>query len=97
MGVPRTAHDIRTARSLPARAGPGSEQDAYVRLSQLASEKHRLVGEQELWQRKLERITKRSREIDSQMDRLRRQVSETHDEQGSRSPGRRWREFELPY
>ncbi len=97
MGVPRTVHDIRTARSLPARAGPGSEPDAYVRLSQLASEKHRLMGEQELWQRKLERITKRLREIDLHMDRLRRQVSEIHDEQGSRSPERLWREIELPY
>lgn len=82
---------------MPARAGPGSEPDGYVRLSQLASEKHRLLGEQELWQRKLERITKRLTEIDLHMDRLRRQVSEIHDEQGSRSPARLWREIELPY
>ena len=96
-GAPRTAQYVRPARSIPARVGPGSEQDAYVRLSQLAREKHRLHGEQELWQRKLDRITKRLTEIDSQMDWVRRQVPEMQEEERSRFPGRLWQEIEFPY
>ena len=72
--VPRTAQDIRPSRRVPARAGRDTEQASYVRLSQLAKEKHHLLGEQQVWQRKLERIAKRLREIDEQMIALRKRV-----------------------
>ena len=54
-------------------------------------------AEQELWQRKLGRITRRLTEIDSQMERLNRQVPSAHDEQKPRPPRRLWQEFEFPY
>jgi septal ring factor EnvC (AmiA/AmiB activator) len=85
--VPRTAQDIRPSRSVPARAGRDSEQASYARLSQLAKEKHHLLGEQEVWQRKLERITKRLGEIDEQMNALRKQVIAFRGELGEHLPG----------
>jgi hypothetical protein len=90
-------HEVRTVNSTAARAGPVGEREAYTRLTQLVSEKHRLTEEQELWQRKVERITRRLTEIDRQMDLMQRHVAEINGEQGSRSPGRAWREIELPY
>lgn len=97
MGIPRTVHDVRTVRRTAARAGPVGEREAYTRLSQLASEKRRLTEERELWERKVERITRRLTEIDRQMDRMQRHIAEINGEQGLRSPGRAWREIELPY
>jgi chromosome segregation ATPase len=84
--VPRTAQDIRPSRSVPARAGRDSEQASYARLSQLAKEKHHLLGEQEVWQRKLERITKRLCEIDEQMNALRERVIAFRSELGEHLP-----------
>jgi len=96
-GVPRTVQDVRTARSLPGRVAPGGEQDDYARLSQLAREKRRLLAEQELWQRKLERITTRLTEIDSQTGRLSRHMPPVHDGQPPRPPRQLWQEIEFPY
>jgi hypothetical protein len=75
--MPRTVTDTRTTRSLPARPGPASEQDTYALLTQLAREKQRLLGEQDLWQRKLQRITARLAEIDSHTQRLRQHTPHT--------------------
>lgn len=86
----------RTPRSRTARGAVG-EREAYTRLSQLVSEKRRLTEERELWQRKVERITRRLTEIDLQMDQMQRHVAALHGAHGSRSPGRAWREIELPY
>ena len=91
-GTLRTVQDARTARSLPARLGPGGDHDAYAQLAQLAREKHRLRGERELWQRKLDRITRRLTEIDTQMQRL-----ERHTHQPTPPPHPHWREIEFPY
>ena len=96
-GVPRTVADVRTARSMPARSGPGGEQDAYAVLGQLARERRRLLQEQELWQRKLERITRRLAEIDAQAGRLSRLVPPAHDRQAPRPRRQRWQEIEFPY
>jgi chaperonin cofactor prefoldin len=82
---------------MPSRVGAGHDRDAYARLGQLAIQKHRLREEHELWQRKLARISRRLAEIDSQTDRLRRQVAEMRGEQRQRFPGRPWREIEFPY
>lgn len=96
MGIPRAVREVPPLRSTAPRAGPVGERDAYTQLSQLAGEKDRLLEERELWQRKVERITRRLTEIDRQMDRMHRQVAEIHGEP-SRFPGRAWREIELPY
>lgn len=56
-----------------------------------------LLREQELWPRKLGRITRRLTDIDSQLERLNRQVPSAHDEQNLRPPRRLWQEFEFPY
>jgi hypothetical protein len=95
--VPRAVRDIRTASSMPGGARPGREQGAYARPGQLARERYHLLEEQELWQRKLGRITRRLTEIDSQMERLNRQVPSAHDEQKPRPPRRLWQEIEFPY
>jgi hypothetical protein len=97
-GVPRTVADVRTARSMPARPGPGGEQDAYAVLGQLARERRRLRQEQDLWQRKLERIATRLAEIDAQAGRLSRLVPPVHDAAPPR-PSRQhhWQEIEFPY
>jgi hypothetical protein len=68
--VLRGVADARTVQSLPVRVGPGGEREVYAQLAQLARERQRLAGEQDLWQRKLERITRRLAEIDSQIQRL---------------------------
>lgn len=88
--MPRTVTDTRTARSLPARPGPASEQDAYALLTQLAREKQRLLGEQDLWRRKLQRITARLAEIDSRTQRLHRQAPR-------HNPPTHWKETEFQY
>ncbi len=94
----RTVQDVRTARSLPGRITPGrSAQDAYARLSQLARERRQILAEQELWQRKLGRISKRLAEIDAQMESLNRHVPPAYDEQMPRPPRRLWQEIEFPY
>lgn len=85
--VPRAVRDIRTAPSMPGGAWRG----------QLARERYHLLEEQELWQRKLGRITRRLTEIDSQMKRLNRQVPSAHDQQKPRPPRRLWQEIEFPY
>ena len=85
--MPRTAQDIRPSRSVPARAGRDTEQACYVRLSQLAKEKHHLLGEQQVWQRKLERIAKRLGEIDEQMNALRKRVIAFRSDPGEHLPG----------
>ena len=82
---------------MPGGARPGREQGAYARPGQLARERYHLLEEQELWQRKLGRITRRLTEIDSQMERLNRQVPSAHDEQKPRPPRRLWQEIEFPY
>lgn len=82
---------------MTARAGPVGEREAYTRLGQLAGEKRRLMEERDLGQRRIERITRRLTEIDRQANRMQRHVGELHGEQGSRPPGRAWREIELPY
>lgn len=96
-GVPRTVADVRTVRSMPARSGPGGEQDAYAALGQLAREKRRLLAEQELWQRKLERITRRLAEIDAQAGRLSRPLPPVHDRPPPRPSRQRRPQFEFPY
>ena len=85
--VPRTAQDIRPSRSVPGTGRWDSEQASYARLSQLAKERHHLLGEQEVWQRKLERIAKRLREIDEQMNTLRKQVIALRGDRGEHLPG----------
>jgi hypothetical protein len=95
--VPRTMPDVRTARSLPAGIGARCERDSYVQLSQLARERHRLLAEREIWRRRLDRITRRLTEVDSQMGQLRAQVRQMRDGQRSRSPRRRGQEIEFPY
>jgi hypothetical protein len=85
--VPRTAQDIRPSRGVPTRAGLDSEQASYARLSQLAKERHHLLGEQKVWQRKLERIAKRLAEIDEQMNALRQRVMPAPSEPGNAYPG----------
>jgi hypothetical protein len=95
--APRTVQDVRTARSLPARATAGSEHDAYARLSQLARERRRLLEEQALWQRKLERITRRLAEIGAQTERLNRQPPPAGHDQAPRPGGAPWQEIEFPY
>lgn len=97
MAIPRTVHDIRTARSIPARVSSASEQEAYARLSLLATEKHRLMDERKIWERKLERIEKRVREIDQQMDQLGHQVSEINKQGVASSSRALWHEVELSY
>ena len=96
-GVPRTVQDVRTARSIQARSGAGGEQDAYAVLGQLAREKRRLLQEQELWQRKLERITRRLAEIDAQAGRLSRAMPPVHGRQAPRPSRPRRHEVEFPY
>ena len=93
-GAPRSVADARTARSLPPRAGAGAVPDAYAKLTQLAREKQRLLGEQDLWQRKLARITTRLAEIDHQMTRLDRH---TQNPGHTPPPPPPPRETEIPY
>ena len=95
--VPHVGQDIGTAPSMPGGAWPGRGRGAYARPGQLARERYHLLEEQELWQRKLGRVTRRLTEIDSQMKRLDRQVPSAHDEQKSRPPRRLWQEIEFPY
>jgi len=97
VGAPRTVHDVRSARSLQGRAGRGDEQDAYARLGQLAREKQRLLAEQELWQRKLQRTIKRLTEIASQMELLGRRVPPARQEQMPRPSRRPPQEIEYPH
>jgi uncharacterized membrane protein YccC len=92
-GSLRGVADARTARSLPVRVGPGGEPDVYARLTQLARERQRLAGEQDLWQRKLERIARRLAEIDTQIQRLQSRTGQP-DPASPRPP---WREVEFPY
>jgi hypothetical protein len=64
----------------------------YAQLAQLARERQRLAGEQNLWQRKLERITRRLAEIDSQIQHLDRHTPHT-----SPPPTRPHHQTEFPY
>ena len=92
-GALRSVADARTARSLPVRAGSGGEPDVHARLTQLARERQRLAGEQDLWRRKLEGNTRRLGGIDSQVQRRGRQAPPP-----GPAPARpRWREIEFPY
>lgn len=98
MSIRRTVHDIRTVRNIPSvRAGRDTEPALYVRMSRLASEKERLQGEYDNWQRKIEQITKRLGDIDAELDQSSRQLSSIPAEQGSRSAKRLWREIDLRY
>jgi hypothetical protein len=90
--VLRGVADARTVQSLPVRVGPGGEREVYARLAQLARERQRLAGEQDLWQRKLERITRRLAEIDSQIQHLDRHTPHT-----SPPPTRPHHQTEFPY
>jgi hypothetical protein len=95
--VPRTVQDIRAMRSMPTGAGPASEPDTYAKLSQLARERQHLLAEQQLWQRKLQRIASRLAEVDAQMLRLRRDVPEARAARQPAPPGQAYREMEFRY
>jgi len=86
--APRTAHDIRPSRGVPAQPGPGDEQATYARLSQLARERRHLVEEHELGQRRLDRIAMRLAEIDTQMNRLRGRATKLRDKAAGHPPKR---------
>ncbi len=70
----RTAQDSRTARSLPVRLRRGSDQETFARLTELTRERARLLGERDVWQRKLERISRRLAEIDAQVAKVSRLI-----------------------
>jgi len=95
MKHPRAMHDLRGAASRPTRAGPLTEQKAYAALTGLAWERQRLLGQQESWQLRLSRITKRLAEIDVQVQRLRAQLPQTA--RGARPPLRRRSSAEIEF
>jgi hypothetical protein len=82
----RTLQDIRGAVTVPTCPGPATELKTYSRLTVLARERQRLIGQQESWQRRLRQITGRLTEIDAESERLRERLPENA---GERRPPRR--------
>jgi hypothetical protein len=95
-GLPRTIQDARTFRSLPRLNSASDESGGYTRLAQLAREKSRLLEEQLLWQRKLDRIRRRLAEIAVQTDQLSRPAALGGGRAASTGE-RLWHEIEFPY
>ncbi len=93
----KTMHDIRSLRSVAARAVPSSEGAIFLQLHRLASEKLRLEREVDLWLRKKERIENRMGEIEQQMESLRHLCPNLTVETRVRSPKKGWRQVTLEY
>ena len=63
----RTFRDIKTIRSVKKNRGPLKPEAVFLEMHSLAQEKHRLEREEEIWQTKVDQISRRLREIEHQM------------------------------
>ena len=94
----KTMHDVRSLRSVAARATPASEGAVFLQLHRLATEKLRLEREAEQWLRKKERLEKRLSEIEGQMEHLRQACPPgIAVESRLNSPRKAWRPVTLEY
>lgn len=72
MPKPRGMSDVRSIRSVGTSSVPRGQPAALLQMHRLATEKHRLEHEMDMWARKREQIERRLTEIEQQLDALRK-------------------------
>ncbi len=95
MKRPKTMSDVRALRSVGGSAIPRGQPAALLQMHRLATEKHRLEREVELWARKKDQIAQRLTEIDQQLDVLTKTAARTEEAKPKAEPS--WREVLLEY
>ena len=70
MQRPKTLSDVRALHSVSGSAIPRGQPAALLQMHLLATEKHRLEREVEMWARKTDQIARRLTQIEQQIELL---------------------------
>jgi len=94
----RGIHDVRSMRTAIGRSRPTGEQEIYVDMLRLMTEKARLERELAMWQANVQRIQKRLDDIGAQMQQLDQiAASERQKRDGTGKDKPPWEEMILTY